>query len=192
MVKIERKRGARHIHHCGASLLNDKFVLTAAHCLENVDTSTLYLLLGVDDISIEPSDQFYRKERKIVRSFIHPDYDTNHVYYDIALIEMDQAVEFDAGVHPICLPEEATRDVDKRRNDLATLTGWGTSSRSDEEASSKLRVTQLSIFSQSYCNQSYNTDGFIGDRIRNNLPKLFQSSIFCAGYEVGFMVVKAG
>ena len=157
--------------------------MTAAHCLENIDIKDLRLLLGTDDIE-DTDGQFFRKVRKVQKSHIYPKYDGVTVYFDVALIKLNEEVELSAGIHPICLPEESIDDLDKRSNDLATLTGWGTPNRDDPTASSKLRLTRLAIFPQTYCNQSYDVGGRIGARIKVSMPQLFQDNVFCAGYEV--------
>ena len=43
----------------------------------------------------------------------------DHAYYDVAIIEMDTAVEFSNFVYPICIPE-IPKEIDNRVNTGAT------------------------------------------------------------------------
>ena len=80
------------------------------------------LLFGSDDIKDE--DQYYRVERDIRRTLIHPKYDKQYHYFDLALIEVENELEYSGGIQPICLPEKAVLDVDSRQNEGVTLTGY--------------------------------------------------------------------
>merc|ERR1712062_809651 len=74
--------------HCSGTIISKKLVLTAASCLNpnNVDTDSLGLVFG----SEQGEDQgFFSDERNINRTFIHPSFDGNSSYYDVALIEVD-------------------------------------------------------------------------------------------------------
>ena len=181
MVSITRDTSSGIKNHCSGTVINKKFVLTAAHCLSQININSLGLLFGSDDIQDE--DQFYRVERDIKRTFIHPKYDDRYHYFDLALIEAEDELEYSAGIQPVCLPEKAVLDVDSRQNDGVTLTGYGKESR-DDIGDSQLRFAQLTIYAQRFCNESYTTGGRLAGRIEQALPRKFESNLLCAGYRV--------
>ena len=60
--------------------------------------------------------------RSIQEMLTHPKYDT-FAYYDVAVLQLDEPIEFNNFIRPICLPERSTVRVDSRRGQSVTLTG---------------------------------------------------------------------
>jgi len=172
-LQVEKK------HICGGTVVNQNFILTAAHCLHGLTTNDLVISLGSDLIQ-----DVSAKKVKAQQFYVHPLYKDGEAYFDVALLELTSPLQFDAKIYPICLPEVAGSNENARANQGVTLTGWGSLERSGTP-SEKLRQAQLSIFSQQYCNRTHTVQGGLaGLRIKSALPALFQPNLMCAGYQV--------
>ena len=98
---------------CGGTLINDRYVLTAAHCVADVNKVRLgehkvTRIPGKDclrgGITCLPEVQdFDISQKDIIR---HPDYNRSRdqVFNDIALIRLPRPATFNNGVQPACLP----------------------------------------------------------------------------------------
>ncbi|XP_037088976.1 phenoloxidase-activating factor 3-like [Pollicipes pollicipes] len=110
--------------NCGGTLINDWYVVTAAHCVTNLpsDYRLSTVRLGEHNLITSPDCQerdglksCSEREQDFtpVEVLPHPDYSKPNRYWnDIALLRLDRPVSKNAGVSPICLPfgEARTRD----------------------------------------------------------------------------------
>ncbi|XP_053671479.1 serine protease snake-like [Anopheles nili] len=129
---------------CGASLISERFVLTAAHCahigMSNPPTvvrlGSRDLLRPAQDCSIQAIQQ-------------HPGYVGIQSYNDIALVKLEQPVNI-AGmlIRPACL--WTSKDIPDQVPIVAT--GWGKLGYF-EESSTVLQRVQIPIVSNEQCNK---------------------------------------
>ncbi|KAJ8682240.1 hypothetical protein QAD02_018032 [Eretmocerus hayati] len=105
--------------HCGASLLNNDYVITAAHCVRKLQRSKIRIILG-------DHDQFVTSDGKAVMRAVgavirHKNFDTESYNHDVALLRLRKPVPFTKTVRPVCLP---TRGSDPEGKS-GTVVGWG-------------------------------------------------------------------
>lgn len=159
----------------GATLINDRWAITAAHVVENVIENTLKMYGGLVDgrtTSNRFSNVVVMDTERII---IHPNYiqstgPRTNFDNDIALIRLASRVNLGPNLLPICLPD-ATMSL--MENEQGTVSGWGKTETSTHQfvTSHMLKYAHIGVLSLADC--------------RNTPAKqiAFTNNMFCAGAE---------
>lgn len=149
---------------CGGSLINKRYVLTAAHCVTMLQ-STLKLIgvrLGEHDLSTErdcdkDADGFEvvcaerYQDFDIENVHFHPEFSSLKLQNDIALLRLNRDADFrPQNVRPICMPIGSAAKLSQKK---LTVTGWGATELGSR--SLDLLQVQLSPINTDECAEIY-------------------------------------
>ncbi|KAH8372405.1 hypothetical protein KR093_011371 [Drosophila rubida] len=128
---------------CGGTLINDRYVLTAAHCVHDMDMSKVTVRL----LQLDRSSQHQGITRAVAFAHAHAGYDPVRLVHDIALLRLDTPVPLVQSMRPVCLPSGPLQSFDHQK---AIAAGWGLSQEGGS-TSSVLQETVVPIITNAQC-----------------------------------------
>ncbi|TNN68836.1 Trypsin-2 [Liparis tanakae] len=102
-------------HFCGGSLINDRWIASAAHCWQNPFAQIA--ILGDNHIWMNEGTEQYMSVDAI---YWHESYDYQTLDHDIMLMKLAHPVTLTQYVKPVALPKACPAP-----GDMCTVSGWG-------------------------------------------------------------------
>lgn len=158
-----RTEGPNPEFRCGGSIINQRYVLTAAHCVTNLPSKLKLtgIRVGEHDITTERDCEMAGtfeevcaekyQDIHIEKVDPHPDFSTQKLHNDIALIRLRQNIDFrPQNVKPICLPIGSAAKITSKK---LMATGWGITE--DHKPSAVMMKIALPRYPQEECAAAY-------------------------------------
>ncbi|XP_015715236.1 serine protease 55 [Coturnix japonica] len=159
--EVSIQSNGRHI--CGGSIISALWILTAAHCFADEVPEDLKIVMGAADLDLalevhEPSSLI-----------LHEDFNRITLKHDIALIMLDNPIEFSDEKSPVCFP--FMDDISSWQH--CWVAGW----RMTGAASNMLKKAKMKLKSREEC--------------LDQIPQL-PKDMFCVELEEGYCQVDSG
>jgi len=162
IVDVRRVSGSTTYHSCGGSIVNSRWIVTAAHCSTGAP-ATYEIVAGDHNINVVEGTEQRRQVTKIIR---HEKYNSGTYENDIAIMEISPPFELNGVVGTVDLPE-AGYVVDKE----TVAIGWGRLS-SGGASPDTLQHVSVPFVSDAGCRSAYG-------------QSLIYDSMICAGHPEG-------
>lgn len=155
-------------HFCGGSIIDQNWILTAAHCCAGQVPLLMHVVAGGIKLNNFENEEQTKNVAKIIG---HPHYDASTITNDACLLQLQAPLEWTDFVQPIALPEPGQETP---AGTPCTVTGWGTTSEGGFGLPNVLHKVTVPAVSDEDCNQAYSSSGYgIAD------------SMICAGLPEG-------
>ncbi|XP_058475588.1 coagulation factor VII-like [Solea solea] len=162
VLLVEKGKG-----FCGGVIFNPTWILTASHCMENLEPQFVKVVAGEHNTELnEGTEQFIQ----VAQIIMHEDYVKRTADNDIALLRLAAPIVYTTYAVPACLPTRPLAERDLWAVNLHTVSGWGRRAEHGPTSTILRRLTVPRIRTQQCMEES-------GVVLTDNM--------FCAGYIEG-------
>ncbi|XP_052843497.1 phenoloxidase-activating factor 2 [Drosophila gunungcola] len=159
---------------CGGTLIHPRLVVTSSHNLVNDTKDTLVARAGDWDLN-SLNEPHPHQSRRIEEIIMHPEFDPESLFNDIALLLLDEPIQLAPHIQPLCLPPPETPERSRELTSATCFaTGWGAKTANNDKLEHVLKRINLPVVDHDECQATLRTTRLEG-RFR------LRPSFLCAG-----------
>lgn len=152
-----------YAHFCGGSVYNDRWIVTAAHCLRNTDPSQVIITAGTN--RLVPGST----RRNVKRIILHKNYVQATFDNDIALMELLDPLPLGDKIRPVAPLSPGDEAAMMTPGAPLSVTGWGATEEDGDTVRVLRFLENIPVILRAVCNEPLSYDGAITE------------NMFCAG-----------
>ena len=145
-------------HFCGGTIYNNKWIVTAAHCLVRVRAADVHVVAGTNVLM----SGVHRVNA--ARIIVHKNYNGGTSDEDIALIELKSPLALGTTMQQIALLEPAEEASVLVKDKVLTVTGWGATAQGAAVVRD-LQEVDVPFVTREVCNDPLSYNGKITENM---------------------------